>query len=62
MPSGLGKFVDILGDDFDLVIDSFRGSMTPEIENMLMSTMDSMLFDTNMKIFKLNLLNFKLTV
>ena len=36
MPSGLGKFVDILGDDFDLVIDSFRGSMTPEIENMLM--------------------------
>ena len=46
MPSGLGKFVDILGDDFDLVIDSFRGSMTPEIENMLMSTMDSMLFDT----------------
>ena len=46
MAAGLGKFSEMLGDDFDTVIDAFRKGMTPEMENMLMSTMDSMLFDS----------------
>ena len=46
MPAGLGKFSEMLGDDFDTVIDAFRQGMTPQMENMLMGTMDSMLFDS----------------
>lgn len=45
MAKGLSSYTELFGDDFDTIIKSFRAGLTPEVENMLMATMDGMLFD-----------------
>ena len=45
MADNLLKYADIFGDDFGEMIKMYQGAMGPELQALLMETMDNMIFD-----------------
>ena len=41
----LDDYKDIWGDDFEELVRMFRAGVTPELENLLIGIVDSMVFD-----------------